>query len=205
MRKTTDPAAIALLLRGSTFTLYGGSVLTRVNRRAVEQPIDILSRRAVAAKQAMLTQDPQVAALRDRLVGRLGHIVGIGEPLLHAGIEQLGQFVGVETEQRPVDAGVLQLGQFERQQLEVPLGQLAGLVVGDAVGADLLGRQVAWRRAPAPSRARASVAAFQRVCPQTMTPASSTTIGWRKPNRWIDSATASTAASFSRGGCVRTV
>src|ERR1043166_539493 len=32
-----------------------------------------------------------------------------------------------------------------------------------------------------------------------MTPASSTTIGWRKPNCWIDAATASTASSLWRG------
>ena len=66
---------MALLLRGSTFTLYGGSVLTRWIDGAVEQAVHVLGLAAVAAEQAMVAQNPQVARLGDRLVGRLGHFV----------------------------------------------------------------------------------------------------------------------------------
>jgi hypothetical protein len=42
-------------------------------------------------------------------------------------------------------------------------------------------------------------AALYLVCPATITPSSSTTMGCRKPNSLIDDATASTAASLSLG------
>jgi hypothetical protein len=44
-------------------------------------------------------------------------------------------------------------------------------------------------------------AAFHRVCPTTITPSLSMTIGCRNPNRRMDSATASTAPSFFLGFC----
>ncbi len=52
-------------------------------------------------------------------------------------------------------------------------------------------------------------AALSRVCPMMITPASSTTIGCRKPNSRIDFATTSTASSLRRGflsyGCGRSM
>src|SRR5262245_38092038 len=38
--------------------------------------------------------------------------------------------------------GSLQLGQLDRQEVEVPGGEVVGLVVGDAIRLDLLGRKV---------------------------------------------------------------
>jgi len=115
----------------------------QVDRLPVEQPVHVLGAGAVAAQQAVLAEHPQVAGLGDRVVRRLGHGVGVGQPLLHAGVEQHGQLVGVEAEQRPVDAGLLELGQLDGQQLHVPVGQLRRLVVGDAVCPHLLGCEVA--------------------------------------------------------------
>ena len=117
-------------------------MLTQVDRRTVEQPVHVLGLAAVAAEQTVLAENPQVAGLGDRLVGRLRHLVGVAEPFRDARIEQPGQFVGVEAQQPQVEVRGLQVGQFERQQLEVPLGERGRLVVGDPVGLDLLGRQV---------------------------------------------------------------
>ena len=91
------------------------------------------------------SQHPQVAPLRDRLVRGLGHIVGIGQAGLDARLagQEPSQVVGVESQRRPVDAGALELGDLDRQQVQVPGRQLARLVVGDAVGTDLFGAQVA--------------------------------------------------------------
>ena len=55
--------------------------------------------------------------------GGSGTSSGSVRPSLHAGIEQLGQFVGVETQQAEVEVARLQVGQFDRQQVVVPLGQ----------------------------------------------------------------------------------
>ena len=48
---------MALFERGSTFTLYGGSVLTRWIFGPVEQPIHVLGLAAVAAQQPVVAQD----------------------------------------------------------------------------------------------------------------------------------------------------
>ncbi|MFQ6047993.1 MAG: hypothetical protein ACE5K7_01355 [Phycisphaerae bacterium] len=106
-----------------------------MNRLAIQQAIDVRVATTVAAEQAMLAEEPQVARLRDRLV-RVGHA------LLDLALEQLGQLGLVETEQLQVEAAVPQLAQFDRQQVVVPLGQVGELVVGDPVGPDLLGREV---------------------------------------------------------------
>ena len=56
--------------------------------------------------------------------------------------EQLGEFVRVEPEQRPVDAGALELGDLDRQQFHVPGREFARLVVSDAIRPNLLRSEV---------------------------------------------------------------
>ena len=53
------------------------------------------------------------------------------------------QFALGAPEQPEIEVHPLQLGQFDRQQLQVPLGDLGGLVVRDAEGLHLLRRQAA--------------------------------------------------------------
>ena len=80
LRRRTRPAAMALLLTAARpSTLYGGSVLTRWIGCAVEQAVDVLRLAAVAAEQAVVAEDPQVARLGDRLVGRRGDVVRVGQ------------------------------------------------------------------------------------------------------------------------------
>lgn len=90
----------------------------------------------------MITENPQVARLGSCLVGRLGNLVGIGQPFLDARVEHLGQFVLIEPQQAEVELHPLECRKLDRQQLEVPGGQVGGLVVGDAVRLDLGWRQV---------------------------------------------------------------
>ena len=77
-----------------------------------------------------------------RLVGWSGDVVGVALAVLQIGIEQPGQFVLVEAQPDEVELRSLQVGQFERQQIEVPGGDVGRLVVGDPVRLDLRRRQV---------------------------------------------------------------
>ena len=108
------------------------------------------------------------------------------------------QFQRLEPQQAQVEVGRLQVGQFERQQLLVPLA---------IVAVWLSARRYAFAFSGVSSVAtwtgtcvRPSVlAAFHRVWPTTITPCWSTTTGWRNPNSLRLAATASPAWSFSRG------
>ena len=66
----------------------------QMNRRAIEQPVHVFRLARVAAQQTVITQDPQVAGLRDRFVRRLGNLVGIAQAFLQVGVQQLGQLLG---------------------------------------------------------------------------------------------------------------
>ncbi len=115
----------------------------QVDGLAVQEPVDVGRVAGVTAQQPVVAQYPQVARLRDRIVRRLGDFIRVGQALLELATEQLGQFVGIEPQQRPVDAGALQLRQLDGQQLQIPVREFRGLVVGDAVRPDLLRRQIA--------------------------------------------------------------
>ena len=69
--------------------------------------------------------------------------VGVGQTLLHAGVEQFRQLVFAEAEEGEIDIQRLQFGQFARQQLQVPRRQIGDLVVRDAIRLGLLRRQLA--------------------------------------------------------------
>jgi hypothetical protein len=92
-----------------------------MDRDAVEEPVHVFRLAAVAAEQAMVAQQPQVAWVSGRLVGGLGHLVGIAEAIPDAWVEQLGQLVLVEAEEAEVVAHPLQLGQLDRQEVVVPI------------------------------------------------------------------------------------
>ena len=171
----------------------------QMDRCAVKQSVDMLWVAAVAAEQAMLTQDPQVARLGDGCIRRRRNIVRIAEPFLHAGVEQLGQFVRVETQAaagRTLPRRVATIRSAAGRSSTRPVRPSCCRRCGRPGSARASGP---WPHAPAPSVVPASSAALYRVWPQMMTPSASTTIGWRKPNSRIEAATASTAASLMRG------
>ncbi len=70
--------------------------------RLLDQRLLVLGLARIAAEQAIVADDPQVAQLGDCFVGRCGYLVGVGQPILHRQVEQLRQFVGVEAEQTEV-------------------------------------------------------------------------------------------------------
>jgi hypothetical protein len=90
----------------------------------------------------MVAEQPEIARLRSRLVGRRRHLIGIAQAVLDAGVQELGQFVLVEAQEAEVIVARLKFGQLNRKQVVIPVRQFGGLVVSDAVGLDLLGRQV---------------------------------------------------------------
>lgn len=72
----------------------------------------------------MFTKDPKIAGPGDRLVRWGGHVIRIGQALLHTRVKQFGQFILAETDQLQVEIHARKFGQFDRQQLKVPGGQL---------------------------------------------------------------------------------
>jgi hypothetical protein len=110
----------------------------------------------------VVTQNPDVPRLGDRVIRRGRDVIGVG---LTRGLgrgEDALQIVAGEAQEAEVESVRLQFLELDRQDLEVPLGNRGRLVVGNAVRPQLLGRQscAAWTG----TRVRPSfVAAFQRV------------------------------------------
>jgi hypothetical protein len=116
----------------------------QVDHRAVEQPIQVFGRTAVAAHEPVVTQQPDIPALRDRIVRRLGNRVRVGQSLGHPlrAAQQLAQFLLVERQYVHVEAALAQLIELDGQDLQIPLGQFTGLVVRQPVGPRLFGREI---------------------------------------------------------------
>ncbi len=104
---------MALLLRGSTRTLYGGSVLTRCTD-APSSKRSTCTGLPLSPQKAMVAQQPQIARLRDCFIRWFRHLIRIGLPVLHTRVEQSVQLVLIETKQAEVIVAGLQLVQFQR-------------------------------------------------------------------------------------------
>ena len=118
--------------------VVGSFCVAQVDRSAGQESIQVRRRRRVTTEQPMVTEDPKIALLSDCLVWRLGDLVRIGQAFIDAGIHQLRKFLSVESEEPEVVVRFLQCRQFDRQQVIVPLSDLSGLVVGDAISTHLL-------------------------------------------------------------------
>ena len=95
-------------------------MLTRWIGGAVEQAVHVRGLAAVAAQQAVVAEQPQVARLGDGLVGRLGHVVGVGQAVGRLGAQQAQQLVGREAGQVQVEVHLLQAGQLQRAACRRP-------------------------------------------------------------------------------------
>src|SRR5260370_40327859 len=73
-----------------------------MDRRSLEQAIDVLVFAAVAAQQAVPAQQPPVARLRRRLVGWCGHVVGVGQACRVGRRQQAEQFLRGEASEGQV-------------------------------------------------------------------------------------------------------
>ena len=94
----------------------------QMNGLAIEHSINIFLLAAIATEQSMVAENPQIASLGDRFIGRLRHIVRIALAFSHVWIEELGQLVFGEPEQIQVKIHCLKLGQFDRQPILTPIG-----------------------------------------------------------------------------------
>jgi hypothetical protein len=107
--------------------LYGIHVVRRIAERHVgelagEHPLDVGQHRCVAAQQAMVTQDPEVARLADRLLRRFRNLVlsVVARRLAVGQRQQPLEFRRIEADQVEGEALVPQPGQLFRQQLLAP-------------------------------------------------------------------------------------
>ena len=128
--------------------------MDQVHRGAGEQPIHVCGLGAVAAQDSMPAQEPGVATLGLRLIGGLGHVLGITRSVGRRWFQETEQFVGGEADEIEIEVELLELGQLHGEPVVIPLGQGGSLVVSDAVGLGLrtsrYGSDVALR-CPAPN------------------------------------------------------
>ncbi len=75
--------------------------------------------------------------------GGSGTSSGPVRPSCTARVERLGQLILIEPEQAEVVTEVAKSCQLDRQQIESPIGDFSGFLVGDPVGADRFGFEVA--------------------------------------------------------------
>ena len=61
--------------------------IAKLNLRAGEQSIEVFDAGRVAAQKPVVAKNPKVARLRDSIVGRFWHIIGIGQPRFNAWIK----------------------------------------------------------------------------------------------------------------------
>ncbi len=79
--------------------------MDQVDLRPIQEPVHLLVLRRIAAEQAVIAQDPEIAPPRHRLVRGLGDGVVVGEAglvRLLAG-EQLREPVGIETDEAEIE------------------------------------------------------------------------------------------------------
>lgn len=97
---------------------------------------------AVAAQQAVGAEVPEITWARDGRLGKIGRrLIGQGRGLL-VGHHESRQFLRLKAQAIEAEAGLIEHLEFVNEQHRVPDRQLGRLVVADAEGRRLLGRQV---------------------------------------------------------------
>ena len=104
---------------------------------------DVIRLGAVAAQQAVIAEQPEIARPRHRVHRRLGNDVFAGETVaLVERRQQPIEFLLVETGEVEIEAGGVQRVQFGCQELLIPGTGENQLVVSDAVRPHLLGTEM---------------------------------------------------------------
>ena len=75
-----------------------------MDRRAGQQLVKVSRAGTVAAQQAVIPQDPEIAALRDRLLRRFRYRIRVRESLVGERCEQLRQLLLGKSEEIEVNA-----------------------------------------------------------------------------------------------------
>ena len=129
---------------GGFASRLNANIIRRVGYRsiyhsAVEEPINVLVFGAVAAEEPVIAENPEVPFSSHRRVRRFRDNVRIGESLMKFDFEKFRQLLFRKSEIFHVEVTVLKLGKFDRKDFKIPLGDFAGLIVGDPIRLDLLG------------------------------------------------------------------
>ena len=114
---------------------------------AVHETGNVFRPGGIAAHEPVLTKLIDHPRLTDRLFRDIRDGVGIRLSLgnhifFGTSVQQTVKLVGVEAEERQVKILFLQIAQFDRQKVVVPLRDLAGLVVRDSIRLHLFRREV---------------------------------------------------------------
>lgn len=103
-----------------------------IHKLALHQRLDCRLVGTVPANEAMRPQAPDVARVATRNLGRLGHVVGIGQAARRAvELEQEVKLLGFKTHERQVQPAVVQIHQLLLQDVLQPV-RLGHLVVGNS-------------------------------------------------------------------------
>jgi hypothetical protein len=102
--------------------------------RPVEQPLDVLEVGGIAAHDAVVAADPDVAERRDDVDHRLGQIVRVAIRIAGLRVEQVVDLGRQEAGQAKVEVQIAQLEQLVLEHFDVPARVERQLVVGEHVG-----------------------------------------------------------------------
>ena len=194
-------AAQLVLRRVGVVDIVGRIAERHVRELPAEHPLDVGQHRGVAAQQAVVAQDPEVARLADRLLRRLRNLVlGLVARRLAVGDRQQPlQLRGIEADQVEVEALVP-----AARPAPPPAARRPSPPAGRA-GCRRSGRPASAPRSRCSNRITGTSAspslraASSRPWPARMPAFSSTRIGLVQPNSTIEAAIWSTCASL----CVR--
>ena len=95
--------------------------MDQVHRGAGEQAIHVCGLGAVAAQDSMPAQEPGVATLGLRLIGGLGHVVGITRCVGRRWFQQTEELISREADEIDVEVQLLKLGQLNGEPIVIPL------------------------------------------------------------------------------------
>src|SRR5437879_3364665 len=112
---------MALLLRGSTRTLYGQSVFTMCT-------VAPANKRSTSAS---LLESPHSNRCWPRIHRSPGRV--LGKALVSLCSKEFLQFFAGEAEHVEVEIQLLKLGQFLHEHAVVPVSEFGGLIVGEAI------------------------------------------------------------------------
>jgi hypothetical protein len=183
--------------------MVGAVVVDQVRRiggkqdcpRAVHHPDDVLGLGRVAAQQAVLAEQPQIAGARDRVHRRLGNDVFACQAVaLVERRQQAVEVLALEAREIEIEASGVQRMQLRRQQFVVPAGEFREAVIRDAVAGTCSGVRCDNRMTGTWSSPRCC-AASSRPWPATISPASLTITGAVQPYSTSEAAILATWSS----------
>src|SRR5688572_4958141 len=100
--KATEPGSDSVVAPWLDFHVIGRVRVDELDLRAVEKPVDVFGLAGIAAQEAMIAENDQVAGLSRRLVRWRRYVVRIAQTIRDVRAEQLRKFFFVEPKQPQV-------------------------------------------------------------------------------------------------------